>query len=278
MDRKNLTLAAIQMNCAPFDKESNIQKAIELIEKAVDKSADLIVLPELFTIGFYIFKDRNPAFFEMAESIPGPTTDIIGNIAKKYGVYIVAPIFEKHSSGLYHNTAPLIGPDGEIIGKYSKTHVPPRPEEKFYFTPGSDFPVFQTDIGKIGMAICYDREFPEPIRILALNGAEMVMVPSVIFPRDKATYPERWILVNRARALDNGIFGIFVNRGGKESEKEYFGHSMIVDPRGKVLAQGGYEECIITANVNLEDEDIWKRRRAYEPERRPEIYTKLTEK
>ncbi len=265
------------MNCAPFDKESNIQKAIELIEQAVDKSADLMVLPELFTMGFYIFKDQNPAFFEMAESIPGPTTDIIGNIARKYGVYIIAPIFEKHSSGLYHNTAPLIGPDGGIIGKYSKTHVPPRPEEKFYFTPGSDFPVFQTDIGKIGMAICYDREFPEPIRILALNGAEMVMVPSVIFPRDTATYPERWILVNRARALDSGIFGVFVNRGGKESGKEYFGHSMIVDPRGKVLAQGGYEECVITAKVNLEDEEIWRRRRAYEPERRPEIYTKLTE-
>ena len=265
------------MNCAPFDKAANVEKAIGLIETAVEEGAELMVLPELFTMGFYIFKDRNPEFFDMAEPIPGPTTDAIGKIAKKHGVYIVAPIFEKHASGHFFNTAPLIGPDGGIIGKYSKTHVPPRPEEKFYFSPGSEFPVFPTEIGKIGMVICYDREFPEPIRVLSLKGAEMVLVPSVIFPRDKAKYPDGWVMVNRARAYDNGVFGVFVNRGGKESGKEYFGHSMIVDPRGKVLAQAGFEECVITASIDLEDDEIWRRRRAYDMERRPEMYSKIVE-
>lgn len=277
MDRRNLTLAAIQMECAPLDKAANVERAIGLLETAVDEGAELMVLPELFTMGFYIFKDRNPEFFSMAEPIPGPTTEAIRRIAKKHGVYIVSPVFEKLASGAYRNTAPLIGPDGEIIGKYSKTHVPPRPEEKFYFSPGSEFPVFPTEIGKIGMAICYDREFPEPMRVLALKGAEMIMVPSVLFPRDKASYPDGWILVNRTRALDNGVFGVFVNRGGKESGKEYFGHSMIVDPRGKVLAMAGYEECVITATIDLEDDEIWRRRRAYEPERRPEMYSKIVE-
>ncbi len=265
------------MNCAPFDKAANIERAIGLIETAVEKGADLMVLPELFTMGFYIFKDRNPDFFDMAEPIPGPTTEAIGRIAKKHGVYIVAPIFEKHASGQYYNTAPLIGPDGKIIGKYSKTHVPPRPEEKFYFSPGSEFPVFPTEIGKIGTLICYDREFPEPFRVLSLKGAEMVLVPSVIFPRDKAKYPDRWIMVNRARSYDSGVFGVFVNRGGKESGKEYFGHSMIVNPNGKVLAQAGFEECVITASIDLEDEAIWRRRRAYDKERRPEMYSKIVE-
>ncbi|MCW3989702.1 MAG: acyltransferase [Candidatus Bathyarchaeota archaeon] len=277
MNRRNLTLAAIQMNCAPFDKAANVERAIGLIETAVEKGAELMVLPELFTMGFYIFKDRNPDFFDMAEPIPGPTTEAIGRIAKKHGVYIVAPVFERLASGVYHNTAPLIGPDGVIIGKYSKTHVPPRPEEKFYFSPGSEFPVFPTEIGKIGMVICYDREFPEPIRVLSLKGAEMVMVPSVIFPRDKASYPDGWILVNRARSYDSGVFGVFVNRGGKESGKEYFGHSMIVNPNGKVLAQAGFDECVITASIDLEDEAIWRRRRAYDKERRPEMYSKIVE-
>lgn len=265
------------MNCAPFNKAANIERAIGLIETAVEKGADLMVLPELFTMGFYIFKDRNPDFFEMAEPIPGPTTDAIGKIAKKHGVYIVAPIFEKHESGKFYNTAPLIGPDGVIIGKYSKTHVPPRPEEKFYFSPGSEYPVFNTDIGKIGTLICYDREFPEPFRVLSLKGAEIVVVPSVIFPRDKAKYPDGWVMVNRARAYDSGVFGVFVNRGGKESGKEYFGHSMIVNPNGKVLAQAGFEECVITAIIDLEDDEIWRRRRAYDKERRPEMYSKIVE-
>jgi N-carbamoylputrescine amidase len=265
------------MNCAPFDKAANIERAIGLIETAVEKGADLMVLPELFTMGFYIFKDRNPDFFEMAEPIPGPTTDAIGKIAKKHGVYIVAPIFERHASGKFYNTAPLIGPDGVIIGKYSKTHVPPRPEEKFYFSPGSEYPVFNTDIGKIGTLICYDREFPEPFRVLSLKGAEIVVVPSVIFPRDKAKYPDGWVMVNRARAYDSGVFGVFVNRGGKESGKEYFGNSMIVNPSGKVLAQAGFEECVITASIDLDDDNNWRRRRAYVKERRPEMYSKIVE-
>ncbi len=265
------------MNCAPFDKAANIERAIGLIETAVEKGADLMVLPELFTMGFYIFKDRNPDFFEMAEPIPGPTTDAIGKIAKKHGVYIVAPIFERHESGKFYNTAPLIGPDGVIIGKYSKTHVPPRPEEKFYFSPGSEYPVFNTDIGKIGTLICYDREFPEPFRVLSLKGAEIVVVPSVIFPRDKAKYPDGWVMVNRARAYDSGVFGVFVNRGGKESGKEYFGNSMIVNPSGKVLAQAGFEECVITATIDLDDDNNWRRRRAYVKERRPEMYSKIVE-
>jgi len=270
-------VAAVQMHCVADDRDANVEKALRLIEEAAKDGARVLVLPELFTTGYYCFRERNPELFKQAEPIPGPTTRAVGEVAKEHGLYVVAPVFERAGPGLYYNTAPLIGPDGEVIGKYSKTHIPPRPEEKYYFKPGSRFPVFRTEAGNIGMVICYDREFPEPFRIVALNGAELVLVPTVIFPRPKAVVPESWDLVNRTRAFDNGVYAVFVNRAGEEDGMEYFGHSLIINPRGEVLAEAGFDECVITATIDLEGAEVWRRRRAYERERRPEIYSKIVE-
>ena len=263
------------MECITNDKDANVSKALELIEKVAKGGARLILLPEFFTTGYYSFREPNQELFQEAETIPGPTTRAIGELAKKYGLYIVSPIFEKVDQGQYYNTAPLIGPDGEILGKYSKTHIPER--EKYYFQPGSKFPVFKTKIGNIGITICYDRKFPETFRILTLNGAEIILVPSSLFPRPKATVSEDWEYIARTRALENGVYAVFVNEAGKEQGMEYFGHSLIINPKGDLLARAGFDECIITATINFEEVELLKKRN-YLQDRRPEIYSKLIDK
>ena len=275
MNNKNIKVAAIQMECITNDKAANVSKALKLIEKAAKEGSQLILLPEFFTTGYYSFREHNQELFQESETIPGPTSHAIGELAKKYGLYIVTPIFEKVGLGRYYNTAPLIGPDGEVLGKYSKTHIPAR--EKYYFRPGSEFPVFKTKIGNIGIIICYDRKFPETFRIVTLNGAEIILVPSSLFPRPKATVSEDWEYIARTRALENGVFAVFVNEAGEEQGMEYFGHSLIINPKGDVLARAGFDECIITATINLEEVELLKKRR-YLQDRRPEIYSKLIDK
>ena len=215
MDREKIKVAAIQMKCVANDKQANIKKALDFIKKGAKVGARLLVFPELFTTGYLCFKDRNQKLFQLAESIPGPTTEIISHEAKKYNMYIVCPLFEKAGPGLYYNSACLIGPEGNILGKYSKTHIPLSEKgiqysggalEKYYFKPGSKFSTFSTQIGNIGMLICYDRSFPESFRILALSGAEIIIVPSTIFPRTKATVTEDWEVLAKARAMENGVF------------------------------------------------------------------------
>ena len=263
------------MECITNDKDANVSKALELIEEAAKGGSHLILLPEFFTTGYYSFREQNRELFQHSEPIPGPTSRAIGELAKKYGLYIVSPIFEKVGSGQYYNTAPLIGPDGEVLGKYSKTHIPER--EKYYFSPGSKFPVFETKIGNIGIIICYDRKFPETFRTVTLNGAEIVLVPSSLFPKPKATVSEDWEYIARTRSLENGVFSVFVNEAGAEHGMEYFGHSLIINPKGEILARAGFEECIICATINLEEVQLLKKR-TYLLDRRPEIYSKLIEK
>lgn len=279
LSRDNIKVAAIQMSCIANDKDANVVKALELIEEAAKDGSRVLVLPELFTTGYYCFSERNQELFEEAEPIPGPTTRSIGEIAKEYGVYVVSPIFEKEGPGLYYNTAPLIGPEGKVIGKYSKTHIPLSGGalEKYYFRPGSKFPVFQTEVGNIGIIICYDRSFPETFRIVTINGAEVVLVPSTRFPRPEATVSEDWEFIARTRARENGVFAIFVNRAGEEEGLKYSGHSLIVNPQGEILAQAGFDECVITATIDLKEVDIFRRQRRYLRDRRPEIYSKLVE-
>ena len=162
-------------------------------------------------------------------------------------------MFERRSNGLYYNTAPLIGPNGEMIGKYSKTHIPPKPEEKFYFTPGSKFPVFKTEIGNIGILIAR------------------------AFPRQKALIPESLEAVNVSRAYDNSVHAVFLNRAGKENSMEYFGYSLIISPEGKILARAGLDECVITATVDIGKSNVLEKRRIYANERRSEIYGRIIE-
>ena len=275
-----IRVAAIQMSCIPHNREANVKNALRHIDSAAKSGVNIMVLPELFTMGYHCLTERKTEYFDEAESIPGLTTRAIGVKAKEHGVYVVTPIFERAGPGKYYNTAVLIGPEGQVIGTYSKTHIPLSGGgalEKYYFKPGSEFPVFKTEFGKIGILICYDRLFPEPFRIMALKGADIVLVPATIFPRPEPIVSEDWSFIARARAVENGVFAVFVNRAGEESGRKYFGHSLIVNPDGEILAQAGFEEGIVTAEIDVNQVDTVRRRRVYVRDRRPGIYALLTE-
>jgi N-carbamoylputrescine amidase len=276
MKDNKIVVSAIQMECKANDKQANIQKALTFIDKAVTKRAQLIVLPELFTSGYYCFRNRDTSLFEEAESIPGPTTDILGDKAKEHKVFILAPIFENRC-GVFYNSSPLIGPSGDVIGKYSKTHIPLSGGalEKYYFRPGSDFPIFKTSIGNIGVVTCYDRLFPETFRILAVKGAEIVLVPSTLYPQQEAKIGDDWEFIARMRAKENCVFGVFVNRAGQEQGLHYFGNSLVTGPDGRVIERLGFEEGVLTTEINLNDVENIRKRRFYLRDRRPEIYSDL---
>jgi N-carbamoylputrescine amidase len=278
MNDIRIIVSAIQMECKANDKKANIEKALSMIDEAAEKGARVIVLPELFTSGYYCYRVRDTSLFEEAESIPGPTIDVISEKAQEYEAYILAPIFENRN-GVFYNTSPLIGPSGEIIGKYSKTHIPLSGGalEKYYFKPGSDFPVFNTSFGNIGVITCYDRLFPEPFRILAIKGAEIILVPSTLYPQQKVQVGDDWEFISRTRAKENCVFGVFVNRAGQEEGLHYFGSSLITGPDGRVIARLGPEEGVLTAEINLNDVLEFRKRRFYLRDRRPEIYSELVE-
>ena len=279
MSNPNLVkVAAIQMRSIPHDRAANVMNALRYIDASAKLGVKIMVLPELFTMGYHSLNERNIAYFDEAESIPGPTTRAISAKAKEHEVYIVTPIFERTGPGIYYNTAALIGPQGQVIGKYSKTHIPLSSGgalEKYYFKPGSKFPVFKTEFGKIGILICYDRLFPEPFRIMALKGADIVLVPSTIFPRPEPIISNDWSFIAKTRAVENGVFAVFVNRAGEEDDKKYFGHSIIVNPDGDIIAQAGFEEGVVTADIDLTQVETIRKRRYYMRDRRPELYSKL---
>lgn len=276
MEEKKLVVSALQMECKARDKEANIKKALSLIDKAAEKGARLMVLPELFTSGYYCYRNRDTSLFDEAEPIPGPTTDAIGEKAKEHDAFILAPIFENRH-GVFYNTSPLVGPSGKVIGKYSKTHIPfsGGVPEKYYFRPGSEFPVFNTSIGNIGVITCYDRLFPESFRVLAVKGADIVLVPSTLYPQKVAKEGDDWEYMARTRTKENGVFGVFVNRAGTEEGMQYFGSSLVTGPGGKVVEKLGFEEGVLTTEINVDEVVNSRKRRFYMRDRRPELYGDL---
>lgn len=273
-----MKISLVQMTCSE-SKEENISKAIEYIKKASEQGADIVCLQELFSTIYFAYT-QDPKYFELAEKIPGPTINQLQAASKRYNVAIVAPIFELDSEvpGTYYNTAVVIDKNGEIKGKYRKTHLPQLPgyEEKYYFKPGNlGYPVFDVDNHKIGVYICYDRHFPEGPRIMALKGAEIVFIPTCT-----GVYPELWELELRAHASFNTIYVAGVNRVGSEYHGQnypYYGGSMVVDPSGKVIAKGNSEEGMINAEI---DEKMLLERRRRAPflrDRRPDLYGSLVE-
>jgi beta-ureidopropionase len=271
-------VAAIQMGFDPRGQEATIEKAFNFIDGAVAEGAGLIVLPEVFNLRYDSFVgEYNARTYELAETIPGPTTAKISTKAKEHGVYIVAPIFEKAIPGEYYDTAALIGPDGELLGSYRKTHIPGFGKwlERFYFKPGSEYPTFETGVGRLGMLICWDRHFPENWRKLTLLGAEIVVVPAAI-PRWHVATVE---YVTRTRALENGIFAVMACRPGREDSAkdsiEYTGSSMIVSPRGEILARAGMdEECIVTAEVDIRSIEAARQENTFLRDLRSELFVK----
>jgi N-carbamoylputrescine amidase len=261
MSKENpvVRVAAIQSRCAD-DYQSNIEKTISRIRQAAAEGAELVCLQELFT-GPYFCQTEDHKYFELAESIPGPTTHCLGSLAKQLQIVLVASIFERRTAGVFHNTAVVIDADGSIAGRYRKMHIPDDPHyyEKFYFTPGDlGFRAFDTSKLRIGVCVCWDQWFPEAARLTALSGAQLLVYPTAIgwLAQDKQDFGQSqlnaWQTVMRSHAITNGLFLVAPNRVGVEDQIEFWGSSIIVDPYGNVAAQGSQTtEEIIAFDCDL---------------------------
>ncbi len=260
MSDRIIKVAALQEKTMPgASVQEKLERSLELIEKASKAGAQIILGDELCTsdyVRFYGKKDND--LFSDGESIPGPSTDAVGELAKKYGNYVIFPIFEKAAPGIYYNAAPTIGPDGTVVSNYRKTQVAGvQALEKMYFRAGQDFKVQETIFApqaKFGTTICHDRRYPETSRILAMLGAEMMFCPTAA---PGYAHGVHWHIVNTARAVDNGMFCIYSNRVGPEGDNNYFGESMIISPHGEVIANGGDGENIYVmaeCDLNIVDE------------------------
>jgi N-carbamoylputrescine amidase len=244
------TVALLQMIPSP-DPDRNVLKAVELAAEAAGRGARVVCLPELFRTPYFC-QSEDPAHFDMAEPIPGPSTEALGRVARERKVTVIVPVFERRAAGLYHNSAAVVGADGALLGTYRKMHIPDDPGyyEKFYFTPGDlGFRAFDTPVGRLGTLICWDQWYPEAARLTALRGAEVLFYPTAIgwHPREKqalgGSQRDAWVTVQRGHAIANGVFVAAVNRAGTEKPAtgadgiEFWGGSFLVDPFGVVVAQ-----------------------------------------
>ena len=229
--------------------KSNIISAIKSIKKAASKKARIICLPELF-LSTYFCQTENHSNFKLAEKIPGKITDIFSNLANELGVILILSLFEKRTSGFYHNTTIIINERGKILAKYRKMHIPDDPGyyEKFYFTPGDlGFKSVKTKFGKIGPLICWDQWFPEAARLTALKGAQIIIYPTAIgwHPKEKKKFGksqlDSWITMQKSHAIANGTFVVAINRVGTESKGrkkiEFWGNSMVINPSGQIIGK-----------------------------------------
>lgn len=263
-------------------KKTMIDKHVHLIEQAGKKSVQIICLQELF-YGPYFCAEQKTKWYKLVERIPdGPTVKLMQELAKKYSMVMVIPIYEEEITGVYYNSAAVIDADGKYLGKYRKTHIPhcdPGFWEKFYFKPGNlGYPVFRTAYGTIGVYICYDRHFPEGARILGLKGAEILFNPSATVA---GLSEYLWELEQPAHAVANGYFVGAINRVGFEAPwniGEFYGKSYFCNPRGKIIAQASRDKDeVIVADLNLDEilevRNVWQ----FFRDRRPEMYKEITE-
>lgn len=278
------TLGLIQMRCEA-ERRANLDKAVARIEEAAKLGADIICLPELF-LSHYFCQRTDPALFDLAEEIPGPTTERLGALAKALGKVIVASLFERRTAGVFHNTAVVFDADGAMLGRYRKMHIPDDPlyYEKYYFTPGDlGFKVFPTRVAKVGTLVCWDQWFPEAARLTAMQGAHVLVYPTAIgwHPREKAEFGiaqhQAWETAQRAHAIANGVYVAAVNRVGHEGPKdgglEFWGASFVSDPFGVVLKRGSHErEEIIIQECDLKKIEETRRNWPFMRDRRVDAY------
>lgn len=234
------------------ERVENIKRLKTSITRCAEEGAELVVLQELHN-GLYFCQTEDTQLFDQAESIPGPSTDEFGALAKELGVVLVLSLFEKRAPGLYHNTAVVIERDGTIAGKYRKMHIPDDPAyyEKFYFTPGDlGFEPIETSVGKLGVLVCWDQWYPEAARLMAMKGAEMLIYPTAIGWESSDTEEEKarqlgaWVTIQRGHAVANGLPVITVNRTGHETDPsgqtngiQFWGNSFVAGPQGELLAE-----------------------------------------
>jgi len=283
-------IGLVQMPCS-LNPEENLSRAIEGITKAAAAGAEIVCLQELFR-SQYFCREEHPKWFDLAESIPGPSTEVISGVAKQLQVSVVASLFEKRAHGLYHNTAAVIDADGSLVGVYRKMHIPDDPlyYEKFYFTPGDlGFRNFETRYSRIGVLVCWDQWYPEGARITSLQGANVLFYPTAIgwHPSEKDQYGEAqldaWRTMQRAHAIANGVFVAAVNRTGfegpAESRIEFWGNSFISDPFGRVIAQGSASEAeVLVAECDPKDMDEVRKNWPFLRDRRIDAYSPIVQR
>lgn len=284
------TIGAIQMRMSKKPEE-NLAKAISMLEDAAAKGVQVACLPELFMSEYFCQKE-DTATFDLAEPIPGPTTEALGKVAKKTGMVIVASLFEKRTGGLYYNTVAVIEKDGSLAGIYRKMHIPHDPlfEEKYYFAPGDlGYKSFDSSAGHFGTLICWDQWYPEAARLTAMQGANALFYPTAIgwHPAEKAEFGDAqvsaWQTMQRSHAIANGVYVCAVNRVGHEiitgDGLEFFGHSFICDPFGRVLAQASHDkEEILTAKVDPKLIEETRRNWPFFRDRRIDSYGDITKR
>ena len=285
-----IKIGLVQMRCTT-NAEENTQRAAAKILQAAAAGAQVVCLPEMYRTPYFCQKE-DASLFDLAESIPGPSTEILGAAAKQAGVVVLAPLFEKRAPGLYHNTVAVLDTDGSVAGLYRKMHIPDDPcfYEKYYFTPGDlGFKSFDTRFGKIGVLICWDQWYPEAARLTALHGANIIFYPTAIgwHPAEKAQYGaaqrDAWRTVQRGHAIANGVYVAAVNRIGHEQPDpaapglEFWGTSFVSDPFGIVLAEGSVdrEENLVVETDTARIEEV-RRNWPFLRDRRVDAFGDLT--
>lgn len=276
------------------DRTDNMMRLAKGIEDLAKRGAELIVLQELHN-SLYFCQVEDVNNFDLAESIPGPSTGFYGELARQFGVVIVTSLFEKRAAGLYHNTAVVIEKDGSIAGKYRKMHIPDDPAyyEKFYFTPGDlGFHPIETSVGKLGVLVCWDQWYPEAARLMALQGAEMLIYPTAIgyaeedTPEEQQRQREAWTTVMRGHAVANGLPVIAVNRVGFEPDPsnqtpgiQFWGSSFIAGPQGELFYRASEnEEESLVVEIDLERSENVRRWWPFLRDRRIDDYTEITKR
>lgn len=286
-----VTVGLIQARCSP-DPEENLRKTLEAAEKAADRGAQIICTQELFR-SQYFCQSEDHKYFQLAESIPGPTTEAFQRLAKKREVVVIASLFEKRAAGVYHNTAAIIDADGALLGIYRKMHIPDDPlfYEKFYFTPGDlGFRAWQTRYAKIGTLICWDQWYPEGARLTALQGAEILFYPTAIgwHPGEKAEFGtdqhSAWETIQRSHAVANGCYVAVANRIGHENPAggeglEFWGQSFVAGTSGQLLAKASVEsEEVLLAELDLAKVDVTRTHWPFFRDRRIDAYGEITKR
>jgi N-carbamoylputrescine amidase len=291
------TCGLVQMSCSP-DPDDNLRRACDKIRQAAEMGAGIVCLPELFRTQYFCQREDH-ALFDLAEPVPGPTTEALSAVAKEHRIVIVGSVFERRARGLYHNTAVVLESDGTLKGMYRKMHIPDDPlyYEKFYFTPGDlGFKSFDTNVGRVGALVCWDQWYPEGARLTALQGANILFYPTAIgwHPDEKAEFGaaqhDAWRTIQRAHAIANGVFVGAVNRVGHEHGDvrgnraagkglEFWGGSFLSDPFGRIIAEASHDkEEILVGKCDLKLLEDVRRNWPFLRDRRIDSYAGITKR
>lgn len=288
MSKSKFIVGLVQMRCSP-DADANLKKALSRIRETASGGAEIICLPELFRTPYFC-QSYDLKNFDLAEPIPGPTSEALSQVAKETGRVIIGSIFERRTAGVYHNTAVVLDADGRLAGIYRKMHIPDDPlyYEKYYFTPGDlGFRAFDTRFARVGTLVCWDQWYPEGARLTALQGAQVLFYPTAIgwHPREKAehgaNHHQAWELSQRAHALHNGVYVAAVNRVGHEGPAagglEFWGASFVSDPFGTVLKRASHDkEEVLIVECDLTKQEEIRRNWPFLRDRRVDAYGDVT--